>query len=239
MWRIYFVLNNFIRDCFYNLHGAALLVVLLSVLSTSSLASKGCIHGDSKEVHIARSKENGSVVKIDYCWRGGTGDVVIDLINDRIQQKYKFIVDNEAYSIGVNSSIDLTGQGGRDLGIANGKGRSGEGMWYWIFDGNSRSYKFVGEAPLLRRSKAKNGPLFAIVSGSGDVQATRYSYRIKGGKLAVVGAISFTPVDDAYDISLMICASDIRCGEVGRLKNISSERAQKCMEGVDDCNYLK
>ncbi len=113
------------------------------------------------------------------------------------------------------------------------------GMWYWVFDKDSRSYKFVGEASMLRQSKVKNGLLFAIVSGSGDVQATRYSYRIKGGKLAMVGAISFTPVDDAYDISLMTCASGFRCREVGRLKDIPSERAQKCMEGVDDCNYLK
>ncbi|WP_206146476.1 hypothetical protein, partial [Burkholderia sp. Ac-20384] len=84
---------------------------------------------------------------------------------------------------------------------------------------------------------SRSGLLFAIVSGSGNVQATRYSYRIKGGKLAVVGATTFTPVDDAYDISFMTCASDFRCREVGGLKDIPAKQAQKCMGGIDDCNY--
>ncbi|MBN3826094.1 hypothetical protein G3O00_21025 [Burkholderia sp. Ac-20384] len=145
------------KDNFSNLCGAMLLVVLLSSLSTSSLASKGCMHSDSKEVHIARSKENGSVVKVDYCWRGDAGDVVIGLRTDKIHQEYIFPVDNEVYSIDIDSFIDLTGKGGRDLGIANGNGRSGGGVWYWIFDRKSRSYRFVGEAPMLRQSRAKNG----------------------------------------------------------------------------------
>lgn len=64
--RFSFPYHNFMKDNFSSFHGAVLLAVLLSVLSPSSLASTGCEHQDSKEVHIARSREGGSVVKVNY-----------------------------------------------------------------------------------------------------------------------------------------------------------------------------
>lgn len=61
---------------------------------------------------------------------------------------------------------------------------------------------------------------------------------MRNDRLVLVGAMGFIPVDDVYEISLMTCTSDSRCKEVERIKNVSAEQAQRCMNGAAGCDPL-
>ncbi|WP_318827205.1 hypothetical protein [Burkholderia cepacia] len=177
-----------------------------------------------------------STVKVEYCGSDDGGRVSISILTGKNRQNYKFIVENRAYSISIDSDIELKDDGGRGLGVANGGGRSGDGMWYWVFDRKKRLYRYIGEAPRLYRSKTKCGGIFSIESGSGDVQSMRYSYQVKNDRLILLGAMGFIPIDDVYEISLMTCTPDSRCNEVDRLKDVSPEKVQRYMNGTEDCD---
>ncbi|WP_155631421.1 hypothetical protein [Burkholderia cepacia] len=213
------------------------IVIFLSfIFSTPSSASERCVYSDLKEVRIETSVGAVSTVKVEYCGSDDGGRVSIRILTGKNRQNYKFIVENRAYSISIDSDIELKDDGGRGLGVANGGGRSGDGMWYWVFDRKKRLYRYIGEAPRLYRSKTKCGGIFSIESGSGDVQSMRYSYQVKNDRLILLGAMGFIPIDDVYEISLMTCTPDSRCNEVDRLKDVSPEKAQRYMNGTEDCD---
>ncbi|WP_176115517.1 hypothetical protein [Burkholderia cepacia] len=213
------------------------IVIFLSfIFSAPSSASERCVYSDLKEVRIETSVGAVSTVKVEYCGSDDGGRVSISMLTGKNRQNYKFIVENRAYSISIDSDIELKDDGGRGLGVANGGGRSGDGMWYWVFDRKKGLYRYIGEAPRLYRSKTKCGGIFSIESGSGDVQSMRYSYQVKNDRLILLGAMGFIPIDDVYEISLMTCAPDSRCNEVGRLKDVSPEKAQRYMNGTEDCD---
>ncbi|WP_155706116.1 hypothetical protein, partial [Burkholderia cepacia] len=168
------------------------IVIFLSfIFSTPSSASERCVYSDLKEVRIETSVGAVSTVKVEYCGSDDGGRVSISMLTGKNRQNYKFIVENRAYSISIDSDIELKDDGGRGLGVANGGGRSGDGMWYWVFDRKKRLYRYIGEAPRLYRSKTKCGGIFSIESGSGDVQSMRYSYQVKNDRLILLGAMGF------------------------------------------------
>ncbi|WP_124544398.1 hypothetical protein [Burkholderia cepacia] len=206
------------------------------IFSTPSSASERCVYSDLKEVRIETSVGAVSTVEVEYCGSDDGGRVSISMLTGKNRQDYKFIVGNRAYSISINSDIELKDDGGRGLGVANGGGRSGDGMWYWVFDRKKSLYQYIGEAPRLYRSKTKCGGIFSIESGSGDVQSMRYSYQVKNDRLILLGAMGFIPIDDVYEISLMTCTPDSSCNEVDRLKDVSPEKVQRYMNGTEDCD---
>ncbi|WP_174994452.1 hypothetical protein [Burkholderia arboris] len=175
-------------------------------------------------------------MEVEYCGGGDGGHVSVSLLTGKSRREYKFIVENRAYSVSVDSDIELKDDGKRGLGVVNGGGRAGDGMWYWVFDQKKKLYQYIGEAQRLYRSKAKCGEIFSIESGSGDVQSVRYGYQVKNDRLILVSAMGFIPVDDVYEISLMTCTPDSRCDEVDRLKDVSPEKAQRYMNGTKDCD---
>ncbi|WP_269510597.1 hypothetical protein [Burkholderia sp. IMCC1007] len=209
--------------------------IALFFLSLPCFAYKSCGSGEVKTIQMEASKGEMSKVDVRFCPGGEVGHVSVSMFTGKNKQQYRFDVDNQAYSVSIDPEVDLKHGGGRSVGISNGRGRSGDGMWYWIFDKKTKLFKYAGEAPRLQSSKTKSGTFFAIESGSGEVQSTRYNYRLKNDRLTMVGAIKFIPVEEEYEISVMTCSSDLRCWEVKRLKNVSEERVQRCMNGTDDC----
>ncbi len=205
-------------------------------LSLPSFAYASCAPSEVKAIRMETSKGEMSSIDVKFCPGDEGGHISISMLTGKNKQQYKFDIDNQSYYPSIDSEINFKGGGGRSVGISNGLGRSGDGMWYWIFDKKSKLFKYAGEAPRLQSSKTKSGVFFAIVSGSGEVQSTRYDYRLKNDKLTVVGVMEFVPANDGYEISVMTCSSDSRCWEINRLKNVSEERVQRCMIGMDDCD---
>ncbi|MCA8492360.1 hypothetical protein [Burkholderia arboris] len=220
---------------------AALQIYFIMIVSpfifySPSSASERCVYSDLKEVRIETTVSTVSTVEVEYCGGDDGGRVFVGMLTGKNKQGYNFSIDNRAYSISIDSDIELKNGGGRGLGVANGRGRSGDGMWYWVFDQKKKLYQYIGEAPRLYRSKAKCGEIFSIESGSGDVQSVRYGHQVKNDRLILVSAMGFIPVDDVYEISLMTCTPDSRCDEVDRLKDVSPEKAQRYMNGTEDCD---
>ncbi|WP_155630497.1 hypothetical protein [Burkholderia cepacia] len=213
-----------------------IIIASLFIFPDPSSASEGCVYSEMKEIRIETSVGAVSTVEVKYCGDDEGGRVFVSMLTGKKKQNYKFLTDNRAYSISIDSEIDLKNDGGRGLGVANGRGRSGDGMWYWVFDRKAKLYKYIGEAPRLYRSKTRRGGIFAIESGSGDVQSMRYGYQIKNDRLTMVSAMGFIPIGGEYEISLMTCTPDSRCSEVDRLKDVSPEKVQRCMNGTEDCD---
>lgn len=208
----------------------------LLFLPLSSFAYKACTPSEMKTISMETSRGEMSKVDVRFCPSDEGGHISVSMFTGKNKQQYKFYIDNPSYSPKIDPGIDLTSGNGRSVGISNGRGRSGDGMWYWIFDKKSKLFKYAGEAPRLQPSRTKPGLFFATESGSGEVQSTRFNYRLKNDRLTMVGAVEFVPVNDEYEISVITCSSDSRCWEIKRLKNISAERAQRCMTEMDDCD---
>jgi hypothetical protein len=93
----------------------------------------------------------------------------------------------------------------------------------------------VGEAPRLSLSLSTDGNRFpyALVPGSGEVQATRVEYRVSDGQLRRVRSLQFVPIDDfRTEVREMLHGDSVGSpSNEPRVRLASNEAAQRCMDG--------
>jgi len=215
-----------------------ILSFLFTIAAHASPGGKVCPRNQTRHTDIQISRELIVHLEVNSCdINENRGTVETTARIGKKTQRFTFHYTASAYSINIDSSIDLDGDGIRDLGISNGEGRSGNGMSYWIFDITSKSYIYAGKSPTLQRESIDRRRLFSAESSSGEMQAIRYNYIIKNKKLEMTGAIGFIPNDDIYEVSLMKCSRNGLCKEKKRIKNIFPARAQGCMNGTASCDF--
>jgi hypothetical protein len=160
-------------------------------------------------------------------------DLVLELHEkgDTLQREY-MKAQGLAYEVSIEQSLDLDGDGIRDVGIANGTGRDGDGKTYWLFKLNPLRLIRAGDAPNLSFSKPDYG-LYALVPGGGEVQATRVEYQMKDGQLKAKRALQFVPMDDVgFEIREQIRTESSEFPwKAGAVKRATNEEGQRCMDG--------
>ncbi|MCA9233043.1 MAG: hypothetical protein KDA57_20520 [Planctomycetales bacterium] len=207
----------------------------LCVLEGCTLASaQSC--AEFKREMFALQRPSAAAIEVTNCRRARNEYVVsVRLISDAGSTEAQQIsAEGEALVLFVDTSLDINNDGVPDLGIATGKGRSGDGMHYWLLGKNLLSLIDVGEAPMLKRSLVGRRPLWALVPGSGEVQATRIEYDLSLGALLQTKAIQFIPqLDSSYRVSVWVRSGT---GSGGWLVEkptlfLSEADARECMEG--------
>lgn len=182
------------------------------------------------------SKKDSVGLRVSACPAGKDEyDVGVELlVGGRIVQTETISADGAAYYPAINTAIDLDGDGLDDVGISNGKGRAGDGMSYWLF--RSHPYRLIsaGEGPTLAWSGYAQHVLFALVPGSGDVQATRIEYKIDNEHLAMTRAIQFRPLPEKrYELTEVPPENQGKQASATFKKlYVDEELAHKCMAGT-------
>lgn len=161
-------------------------------------------------------------------------DVTVELLTGgNVTQRERLTGEGLAYVLSIDTSLDVDGDGVRDVGIANGGGRAGDGMLYWLVKGDPPRLIRVGEAPRLSLSTDGHRFLYALVPGSGEVQATRVDYRVSDGQLRRVRSLQFVPIDDLRtEVREMVHGDSAGSpSKEHRVRLTGSEAAQRCMDG--------
>lgn len=160
--------------------------------------------------------------------------VTVELIaGGNVTQRERLTGEGLAYAPSIDQSVDVDGDGVRDVGVANGAGRAGDGTVYWLVKGDPPRLIRVGEAPRLSLSTDGNRFLYALVPGSGEVQATRVEYRVSDGQLRRVRSLQFVPIDDfRTEVREMLHGNSVGSpSNEPRVRLASNEAAQRCMDG--------
>jgi hypothetical protein len=155
------------------------------------------------------------------------------LVEGEVVQKEHMNAEGFAYVISIDHSVDIDNDGIRDIGIANGAGRAGDGMTYWLLKHRPFRLLSAGEASRLSLSTDGKSVLYSLVTGSGDIQATRLEYQIMEGQLRQNRALQFVPLNDvSFEIRELIRSdSAAQSWQPRGVKRASSDEAQRCMDG--------
>lgn len=216
----------------------ATFAIFLTQQPCAATPNGNCAQHSEQKTKIRLAKNTTAHLDITSCGNiNGRGHINTTVYIDGKIQKLKSDYDSDAYSIDVNSSIDLNNDGIPDLGISNGKGRGGDGMHYWIFNPKEQSYIDAGEAPFLQISTDGKKTLFTAVTSSGEIQSIRYNYIVSKGTLKIKSAIGFIPTDNNYVISFLKIKSDGSYQEVRRISGVDTGTAQGCMNGSIKCKF--
>lgn len=216
--------------------------ILLSLLTPSQATaiSGSCISTESQSATIKISAHLHAEISVSSCRRDAlSGDVSVNIAIDDKKQEFVLPYEASAYSLQMDTSMDLNNDGIPDLGLSNGGGRGGEGTWYWAFDKSNGVFAYLGEAPALRIDSSNSKKIFATVSGSGDVQAVRYNYVVRDLKLVISDAAAFTPTRNSYRVSVMECIATSACRETRVIEKVPAPLAQRCMAGTHECNFVR
>jgi len=214
--------------------------VLLSFIATAQATpvSSGCVSTESQSTTIKISPFLNAEIKVTSCNRDAqSGDVNVNIAMDDKKQEFVLPYEASAYSLQIDTSMDLNNDGIPDVEVSNGGGRGGEGTWYWAFDKSNGVFAYLGEAPALRIDSSNSKKIFATVSGSGDVQAVRYNYVVRDLKLVISDAAAFTPTGNSYRVSVMECIATSACRETRVIEKVPALLAQSCMAGTHECKF--
>lgn len=169
-----------------------------------------------------------------------TGDdkfhVVLELVvGGKVAQLERLSAEGLAYAVSIDPSLDIDGDGVRDVGVANGAGRGGDGMVYWLLRRDPFRLVRTGEAPRLSLSTDGKRTLYALVPGSGEVQVTKSEYQVREGQLRRTRALQFVPIDDANTEIRELVQANTSAYESSwtqqGIRRVSGEEAQRCMDG--------
>ncbi|MFZ5550584.1 MAG: hypothetical protein ACOZJX_17945 [Pseudomonadota bacterium] len=162
----------------------------------------------------------------------GSFDVALEVrTGSKVTQRERTTAEGLAYGLSIDQSVDIDGDGTRDVGVANGAGRAGDGMNYWLVKRNPVYLVRIGEAPRLSLSSDGKRILYALVPGSGEVQATRVEYQLVAGQLRRVRSLQFVPIDDVRTEIRELLHVDGASGKEQSGRLATSEEAQRCMDG--------
>jgi len=217
-----------------------LAIAFLSFLAPLQATGTGsiCISTESKIATIKISKLLNAKINVHACsGDAGSGELSVKISIDAKNQEFLFPYDAPAYSLAIDTSMDLNNDGILDLGVSSGGGRGGEGMWYWAFDKSNGVFAYLGEAPALSIDTSKGKRIFATLSGSGDVQAVRYNYSVKDLKLVISDAAAFVPSDSSYRVVIMDCDASSVCKQTRVIEKVPTLLAQGCMAGTHECKF--
>lgn len=176
------------------------------------------------------------VLRASSCRTGeGKFDVTLELlVGGVVTQMEHAAAEGTAYEPSIDLSLDIDGDGVPDVGVVNGAGRAGDGMAYWLVKGRSRRLVRAGEAPRLSLSTDGKRTLYALIPGSGEVQATRVEYRVNDEQLQRVRSLQFVPIDalrtEVREWNHVAPAGSAPGKEQG-VQLIGSDAAQRCMDG--------
>lgn len=209
------------------------LILLLScgLFTVGAGAADSC----SKSIHTPlRDSIRPVILRVTSCSAADDGfNLVLELHEkgNTLQKDY-MKAQGLAYEVSIEQSLDLDGDGIRDVGIVNGTGRDGDGRTYWLFKSNPLRLIRAGDAPDLSFSEPDHG-LYALVPGGGEVQATRVEYQMKDGQLKAKRALQFVPMNDAgFEIREQIrTESPELTWKAGAVKRATNEEGQRCMDG--------
>lgn len=159
--------------------------------------------------------------------------VTLELLAGRdLVHRESFYAGGLAFSLAATTSLDIDGDGIPDVGVANGAGRAGDGMMYWLL--KRRPYRLlpVGEAPLLALTADGRSVPYALIPGSDDVIATRMEYAVTQGKLHPTRSLMFAPLESG-EWELREAIPTDTDGEWISRRSIRAapERLRSCMEG--------
>lgn len=213
--------------------GLATVIFVLSWCITAARAEGTCNGLVTAQALLASA---GSVVLHALSCPIGEGgfDVTVELLTGgNVTQREHLTGEGLAYVPSIDPSLDVDGDGVRDVGIANGAGRARDGMIYWLVKGGPLRLVRVGEAPRLSLSTDGNRFLYALVPGSGEVQATRVEYRVSDGQLRRVRSLQFVPIDDLQtEVREMLHGDSVgSTSKEPSVRTASNEAAQRCMDG--------
>lgn len=157
--------------------------------------------------------------------------------NQNVVQVMEADYESSSYALSINTTLDLDLDGVPDLAVATGKGRGGEGMHYWLYDKRQSFFIDLGEAPLLNHLKTGNSKnLFAVISGSGDMQSIRLDYELAQGKISQISALGFVPQEDSsYLLIHLKPDSNGDYTETIKSRIVHEELAHDCMNGLVEC----
>lgn len=166
--------------------------------------------------------------------REGQFSVVVWLmLNGRVVQVMEIDAEGESLAPFADVVLDIDEDGIADLGVAIGKGRSGNGMRYWLMRERLLQLIDIGEAPMLSRSSCEPCTLWALVSGSGEIKAARVDYALIAGVLMQVRAIQLSPLPDGAYLASILKRSETGSAvlEKDAVRFMSEQDAQDCMDG--------
>lgn len=155
------------------------------------------------------------------------------MLNGRVLQVMEADAEGESLAPFADAALDIDEDGIDDLGVATGKGRSGGGMHYWLMRESTLQLIDIGDAPMLSRSLSKPRTLWALVPGSGEIQATRVDYALIAGVLMQVRAIQLSPLPDGAYLASILKRSETGSAvlEKDAVRFMSEQDAQDCMDG--------
>jgi hypothetical protein len=216
-----------------------LLIVLVLVFcgSTTDAATSNRLCDQPVTTTAVLNAAGTVAIRSGSCPAGGDKfHVVLELVVDgKVAQTEQLSAEGIAYTVSIDSSLDIDGDGVQDVGVANGAGRGGDGMVYWVLKRDPFRLMRAGEAPRLSLSTDGGRTLYALVPGSGDVQATRSEYQVREGQLRRTRALQFVPIDDANTEIRELVHANSSASEASwtqkNIRRVSGEEARRCMDG--------
>ena len=211
-----------------------IVIFILWLLSGCAVAQVGLCE-DPKTQRIEWPRPLGLFVEMTACRVGEVQfQVTIRLLsNGHLVEIKRIDAEGNAFVPFADLALDIDDDGVADLGVATGKGRSGDGMHYWLLKDRPLRLIDVGEAPMLSRSSSKPYTLWALVPGSGEIQATRLDYAFTAGRLIQVRSIHLSPIPDGVYRASIVKIPENKNVVMGTelVYLMSKQNAQSCMDG--------
>lgn len=209
-----------------------IVAIIISLLSIHSLALSKCLNEEKKNLKIQGA--NGLEFSAFSCETSqSTYRILLQFYKNKKLVKVEKMNAKGAYSLSINNDIDVNDDGIFDISVANGKGKSGGGMDYWLIRNQPPFMTSLGDFPEIKRSKTRNRVLYSVIPGGGEIISTRYEYKLFEGKLHVSRAITAKILSNGF-YETQALSYDLKSKSwtpKGARANWSESQLSTCMSG--------
>lgn len=178
-----------------------ILFSLIFAVAWQVAAADGCMAVQRQSLRL--DKKTDLRVQASVC-AGADDDFALRVRlfeQSRLLQTQQFVVPGHSV-LALDAALDINGDGIADVGIANGMGRAGDGMYYFVVDARRKRLLLAGDVPRLRWSRDDKPVLFALQPGSGAWFASRQEYDWQDSRLLLRRTIQIKALaDDGYQLA--------------------------------------
>ncbi|MDR5765937.1 MULTISPECIES: hypothetical protein [unclassified Caballeronia] len=209
-------------------------IIAIGAISCCLSAS---VFASCQRANLSLSKVSNGRVLVEACpddEGGGTITLTV-LVGAEKRAWTRTVYADSAYQLSLDSLIDFDNGISQGLGVTTGEGRDANGMHYWKISKDGRSITDLGSAPLLAKDRFMQGYFSGLTSSSGEFQAIRYFYRVKGERLDLHRAIGFKWNDDSTGIAVSMEIQSEEAMNAIRERALSNTEIEQCQRGSINC----